>query len=284
MDCLPCLLQQGIRTAREYLETEEEQRDLVKKIIGEMAAVGTDASAPFIAHKIQRVLKETIKITDPYFKEKQYYNREMLKLEDEFAGMVESADNPLKAALKLAAAGNIIDFGPGHDLSRDSVLQTVRDTMKKEYPDEVFQSFTSALKHADRLLYLGDNAGEIVFDKVFIRTIKAVYPQLQVYFATRGKPIINDVTENDAYAVKMDSHASIINNGTDIPGTILELCNDTFKEIFWAADVIISKGQGNFESLCGTRHPNLYYIFLCKCSLFTERFGVNQNDMVLFKE
>lgn len=284
LDCLPCLLQQGIRTAREHLETEEEQRDLVKSIIGEMAAVDSDASAPFIAHKIQRVLKEILKNPDPYFEEKQYYNQEMLKLEDEFAEMVESAVNPLKTALKLAAAGNIIDFGPGHDLSRDSVLKTIRGTMKKEYPNEVFLSLTSALKHSDKLLYLGDNTGEIVFDKVFVRTIKEVHPHLQIYFATRGKPIINDVTEDDAYAVNMDSYASIINNGTDIPGTVLELCPDSFKKIFREADVIISKGQGNFESLCGTRHPNLFYIFLCKCSLFTERFGVNQNDMVLFTE
>lgn len=284
MDCFPCLLQQGIRTARQHLENEEEQRKLVKRIIAEMAAADDDASAPYIAHKIQRALIEVLGVTDPFAKEKHYYNREMLKLEDDFVRMVESADNPLKAALKLASAGNIIDFGPGHDLSSEKVLETISITMKRELPEDVFNKLNAALREADKLLYLGDNAGEIVFDKVFIRTIKAVYPHLQVYFATRGKPIVNDVTEDDAYAVKMENYAAIINNGSDIPGTILKLCPDSFVKIFNEADVIISKGQGNFESLSGTtNHKNLFYLFLCKCSHFMNTFGVAQNEMVLIQ-
>jgi len=282
MDCFPCLLEQGIRTARQHLENEEDQRKLVKKIIAEMAETDDDASAPYIAHRIQRALKEILGVADPFAEEKQYYNREMLKLEDDFVRMVESAENPLRAALKLASAGNVIDFGPGHNLSRKRVLETVQNTMKRELPEDVFNSLNAALKDADTLLYLGDNAGEIVLDKVFIRTIKEVYPHLQVYYATRGKPIVNDVTEEDAYAVKMDTYATITNNGSDIPGTILKLCPESFVKIFNEADVIIAKGQGNFESLNGTTdHKNLFYLFLCKCNHFMKTFGVEQNEMVL---
>ena len=284
MECLPCLLNQGIRVARRYLENEEEQRTLLKSIIAEIAVMDNNVSAPYIAHKIQRALKEILENPDPYQKEKRYFNQEMLKLEGDFYALVESAVNPLDIALKLAAAGNIIDFGPGYDLSRDNVLKTIKESMEKDYSQEVFVSLASALKDADKLLYLGDNAGEIVFDKIFIRTIKECYPHLQIDFATRGEPIMNDVTEEDAYMVGMDAYATIINNGIDIPGTILERCSDSFVNIFNEADVIISKGQGNFESLYGNGYNNLYYIFLCKCDLFMDRFGARRNDLVLMKE
>jgi uncharacterized protein with ATP-grasp and redox domains len=284
MECLPCLLNQGIRVARLYLENEEEQRNFLKSIIAEIAIIDHNTSAPYIAHKVHRALKEALQNPDPYQKEKIYYNQEMLKLEDDFSRLVESAVNPLDVALKLAAAGNIIDFGPGYDLSRDNVLKAVKDSMEKDYSQEVFVSLVSALKDADKLLYLGDNAGEIVFDKIFIRTIKECYPHLQIDFATRGKPIMNDVTEEDAYMVGIDTYANIINNGTDIPGTILEHCSDSFVNVFNESDVIISKGQGNFESLYGNGYTNLYYIFLCKCQLFTDRFGARPNDLILMKE
>lgn len=284
MECLPCLLNQGIRVARLYLENEEEQRILLKSIIAEIAVMDHNASAPYIAHKVHRALKEALQNPDPYQKEKLYYNQEMLKLEDDFSQLAETAIDPLDVALKLAAAGNIIDFGPGYDLSRDNVLKTIKESMEKDYSQEVFISLASALKDANKLLYLGDNAGEIVFDKIFIRTIKECYPHLQIDFATRGTPIMNDVTEEDAYMVGIDTYANIINNGTDIPGTILEHCSDSFVNVFNEADVIISKGQGNFESLYGNGYTNLYYIFLCKCNLFMERFGAQPNDLVLMKE
>ena len=284
LDCLPCLLNQGIRVARLFLETEEDQRIFINNLIAEIAVMDNNVSAPYIAHKIHRALKETLENPDPYQKEKRYFNQEMLRFEDDFYALVESATNPLDIALKLAAAGNIIDFGPGYDLSRDNVLNTIKDSMEKGYSQEVFRSLVSALKDADKLLYLGDNAGEIVFDKIFIRTIKECYPHLQIDFATRGEPIMNDVTEEDAYMVGIDDYANIINNGTDIPGTILEHCSDSFVNVFNEADVIISKGQGNFESLYGNGYTNLYYIFLCKCNLFMERFGAQPNDLVLMKE
>lgn len=284
LECLPCLLKQGIRLARLHLDTEEEQYKLIRNLMTEIASIDDNVSAPYLAHKLHRALKEASQNPDPYLEEKRYYNQEMLKLENDFVELVESAANPLNVALKLAAAGNIIDFGPGYDLSRDSVLKTIKDTIAKDYPEEVFLSLKSALKNANHLLYLGDNTGEIVFDKIFIRTIKKSYPHLQICFATRGEPILNDVTEEDAYTVGIDAYAQVINNGTDIPGTVLEYCSDPFVTAFNEADVIISKGQGNFESLYGSGYNNLYYIFLCKCPLVTEKLGLKRNDMVLLKE
>ncbi len=284
IECLPCLLNQAVRLAQVHLDTEEKQRILVKTIMMELAAIEEHASAPYVAQKIQRALKSALNNPDPYREQKLFYNLEMLKLEEEFSDIIKSSPDHLGIALKLAGAGNIIDFGPAYDLSKEKVLNILYETLEKDFSNQAFDSLKSDLKTAQKILYLGDNAGEIVFDKMFIRTIKEEYPGIKVDFATRGEPVMNDVTEEDAYLVGMDIYARIINNGTDIPGTVLEHCSDSFKLAFNEADVIIAKGQGNFESLYGIGRNNLYYIFLCKCSLFTKRCGARQNDIILMKE
>lgn len=285
VDCLPCLLQQAVKTAKRHLPDEADQMKVTKGVIAVLAGLEGDEKAPYIVHKIQRILKEHLDNPDPFKIEKDYYNREMLKLENELTDMRDSSPDPFVTGLKLAAAGNIIDFGPGYDLSRDFVLGSIKETMAGEdYPEKVLRSLQADLGKADTVLYLGDNAGEIVFDKIFIGVIKEYYPQLQVYFAARGIPVLNDVTEEDAYLVGMDDLAVIINNGIDIPGTVLSHCSPQFTEIYNKADVIISKGQGNFESLYGSGRENLYYIFLCKCNLFVQKLGKSLNDLILMKE
>jgi len=284
IDCLPCLLQQAVRVAKKHLPNEDEQIKLVKETMAIIASIDEDVSAPYIAHKIQTALNAVLNNPDPYQEDKNYYNQEMLKLENELTQLVETSEDPFDTALKLAAAGNIIDFGPGYDLSRDRVLESIKETLTNDSPQEVLGSLQTTLQQAGKVLYLGDNAGEIVFDKIFIATIKEYYPALEIYFATRGKPVLNDITEEDAYLVGMDRLAIIINNGTSIPGTVLEYCSPDFQKIFAEADVIISKGQGNFESLYESGRKNLYYIFLCKCSLFMERLGAKQNDLILIRE
>ncbi|MDD3363874.1 MAG: ARMT1-like domain-containing protein [Syntrophomonas sp.] len=284
IECLPCLLNQAVRLAKTHLDTEEEQRSLVKRIMLELAAIEDNASAPYVAQKIQRAIKDALQNPDPYREEKCFYNREMLKLEREFSELIKLAVDPLETALKLAAAGNIIDFGPSYDLSREKVLKILHETLKKDFQAETFDSLKSDLKAARKILYIGDNAGEIVFDKMFIGSIKEKYSGLEVDFATRGEAVLNDVTEEDAYFVGMDAYARVINNGTDIPGTVLEHCSNSFQKVFNEADVIIAKGQGNFESLYGIGRDNLYYIFLCKCNLFMERCGAKQNDIMLMRE
>ncbi len=284
LECLPCLVNQAARLVKTHLDDEKEQCALVKKIMFEIASSDETDSTPYIAHKMQRMVREALQNPDPYKKDKHYYNSEMLKLEGEFSELIESADDKLEMALKLAAAGNIIDFGPGHSISRAKVLKVIEETLGKEFDQEVFAALKDDLLSARKLLYLGDNAGEIVFDKMFIKAMKEENSELEVDFATRGAPVLNDVTEEDAYFVAMDTYANIINNGTDIPGTVLEHCPDSFRRTFNKADLIIAKGQGNFESLHGIGRDNLYYIFLCKCDLLMRKCGVLRNDIVLVRE
>lgn len=284
LECIPCLLSQAVRLARLYLQDEDEQRSMVSRIMEELAGLDHHASAPYAAQKMYRVLRETIKNPDPYQQAKIYYNQEMLKLEEDFYQRIQESPDRLYTGLKLAAAGNIIDFGPGYALSKNSVLKTLAEILPKPYAEDAFLSLKGHLQNSQKLLYLGDNCGEVVFDKVFIRVIKEHYPRLKIDFAARGEPVLNDITEADAYDVGMNHYAQIVNNGTDIPGTVLERCSERFQQIFDQADLVIAKGQGNFESLYGSGQGKTYYIFLCKCNLFISRFGVKQNDIMLIKE
>ncbi len=284
LECLPCLLNQAVRLAKEHLSSEQEQSELVREILRVLANVDNDDSAPQVTQKMQRLFKEYLQNDDPYREAKHYYNTEMLKLEQEFEELVNRAEHKVEAAMKLAAAGNIIDFGPGHDISRENVMAVIRQTLEHEFASHAVRTLKSQLQASQSMLYLGDNAGEIVFDKIFIRTIKAAYPQLEIWFAARGEAVLNDITEDDAYFVGMDKIAYVINNGTDIPGTALEHCSVQFRKVFRESDVIIAKGQGNFESLHGCGRKNLHYLFLCKCDLFTQLFGAAKNGVVLMSE
>lgn len=284
IECLPCLINQAVRLAKAKIDNEEIRRSLMQRVISELANLDANSSSPYAAHKIQDVIKQYLNHPDPYQEEKHYYNTEMLKLENDFLDLIKAADDQISTALKLSAAGNIIDFGPGHELSRERVLAVIDETMQRAFEYETLEALQSRLSRCESLLYLGDNCGEIVLDKMFVRTIKEHYPRIKVQFATRGKPILNDVTEEDAYLVGMDAYAEIVNNGTDIPGTELKYCSPQFLEIFNHSQVIIAKGQGNFESLHGCGRENLYYIFMCKCNLFMEKHNAQQNDIVLMAE
>lgn len=284
IECMPCLLNQAVRLAKTYIKNEVEQIELIKRVTKELANLEDNVSAPYAAYKTQLILKDILKNPDPYQKEKHYYNAEMLKLENSFEKLITSADDQLSTGLKLAAAGNIIDSGPGYDLSREKVLQVIQQTLDRKFPEGEFARLKDGLQRSRSLLYLGDNAGEIVLDKLFIRTIKAHYSHLEIMFATRGEAVLNDVTKEDACLVGMHTYARIISNGSGMPGTELQYCSPEFRNAFNESDIVIAKGQGNFESLHGCNKEGLYYLFLCKCDVLLERFGATKSDIILKAE
>lgn len=280
LDCMPCLLSQACNLAQKYLEDEDKQHLIVKRVLEEMSKSGPDSCAPLVAQKIHRIVREITGNSDPYRDIKSFFNHKMLGLENKFRNVIYNAEQPMVAALKLAAAGNIIDFGARSNLDYDEVFKIFNETMEKEFSTEVFNQLKDDISQAGTLLYLGDNAGEIVCDKLFIEVIKHAYPELKIYFATRGGPVINDITEQDAVDVGIGEYATVINNGTDIPGTVLAACSDEFLRIFDQAQVIISKGQGNFESLVDEPRKKIYFIFLCKCHLFEKKLTLKKHDLV----
>lgn len=280
--CVQCLLSQACKLAEKHIAEDDKRFLFIKRVMREMSGIDQDSIAPLVAGNMHRIFRESVGNNDPYREEKDLYNKKMLTLEKNFDDkFIKTAENRLAAAVKLAAAGNVIDFGAVPDLHSAEVFRVIQNAVEKDFSVALFKRMTGDLAKGRTLLYLGDNAGEIVLDKFLIREIKRSYPQLKIYFATRGKPVINDVTAHDAVNVGIDEYAVVIDNGTDYPGTILDQCSEDFLKVFNNADVIISKGQGNFESLVDNP-GKIYFIFLCKCAYFEKKLGIRKHEIVFY--
>lgn len=231
-------------------------------------------STPQLARELHRRLKKYINHGDPYEVQKKQSNDLILDQYQQFKHQVETSENPFETALRLAIAGNIIDFAVSDTYRLD---ETISHVLKSDFAIDHFKQLKSAIKKAGTVLYLGDNNGEIVFDKLLIETIN--HPNL--IYAVRDQPIINDATLSDAQYVGLDQVARVISNGYDAPSTIPEHCSDEFLEIFNQADVIISKGQGNLEGLLGSENENIFFLLMVKCDVIAEKLGVKKDDFTV---
>ncbi len=204
----------------------------------------------------------------------------MLKIENELENIIENSNDKFLSAMKLAITGNIIDFGPKHEITKEMVLKKVYEAENASLVIDRSNELYNKLKESKKLLYIGDNCGEIVFDKVFINYMKKEFPLLEITFAVRGKPAINDITIDDAIETGIDKIVKIIDNGDDAPGTIIEDVKDEFREIFYNSDIIISKGQGNYETLNDIDRDDVFFLFMAKCDVIAGKLNVNKMSLV----
>lgn len=204
---------------------------------------------------------------------KKQYNDLVLNIEDSLRSEINSAEDSLATALIMARIGNYIDFGAMNSIDNDEFLSLFHDTEMREDDSITYESFLRECANADTFLLICDNCGEIVLDKLMLEQLKKRFPQLTVRAMVRGGDVLNDATSDDAHYVGLDSVAEIVSNGEAIAGTIYTMLSDEAKSVLDNSDVILAKGQGNYESLSGQgRH--IFYEFLCKCELFTTRFNV----------
>jgi damage-control phosphatase, subfamily I len=234
-------------------------------------------SNPLIATHLQRIAKEVFNQTDLYEKEKKSANSLLMKKYDYWKANVENSPNPFHQAAKLAAVGNIIDYG-AHAVP-DDIEHFIEAQLKIPLAIDHLNALEIEVKNAQSILYLGDNAGEVVFDKLFVETMK--HPNLT--FAVRNEPVINDITMHDAKITGINKLCKVISNGYDAPSTLLEFCSDKFKKAFKDADLIISKGQGNFEGLMDITNKTIFFLLMAKCDPIAEMLGVEKGKMVIKK-
>lgn len=234
-------------------------------------------SAPAFSRDLHQILKLYSTNADPYLEIKKQSNDLVLALYPSLKQMVLESENPFDTALRLAIAGNIIDFAVGDQHNLDA---TIHKVLHSDFAINHSAQLKEALSTAKTVLYLGDNAGEIVLDKLFIETL--MHPNL--YFAVRGAPVINDATFDDAQYVGIDAVADVISNGYDAPSTIVDRCSPQFQELFNKADVIISKGQGNLEGLLDKTNKEVYFLLMVKCDVIAEALGVKKGDFVVRKQ
>jgi uncharacterized protein with ATP-grasp and redox domains len=217
---------------------------------------------------------------DPFLASKVRYTREALAMLPEARARVFESPDPFAAAVRTAIAGNIIDFGTGAHGGSFDLESTLEEFLYKPlFVDDIEELKTSAAS-AQKILYLGDNAGETVFDRPLLEMLE----ESELYYAAKEGPIINDATVKDATLAGVHLHANLVSTGARTPGTIPDHCSDTFNDLFESADLVIAKGQGNFETLTELpREGRIFMLFTVKCPVAAEFLDGAMGDMVVMR-
>jgi len=234
-------------------------------------------SSPVVQRELNQLFCQIIDHFDPFFNEKELNNRIALKLYEEWKPKVLSSEKPFDMALRLAVAGNIMDYGANNNFN---ISDTIAQVMNATFAIDNSELLKKRIAKAKTILYLGDNAGEIVFDRLLIET----WMHPEVTFVVKGSPIINDATLNDAKTTNMESVADVISNGYNAPSTVLSKSSKQFLEHYRNADLIISKGQGNFEGLMNEHDPRIFFLLMAKCDVIAEILGVKKGSFIVYNQ
>jgi len=277
LDCLPCLMSQALKAARAATDDQKVQRQVINAVAAIIPQLSLGLKPPEIAQQGYRLIHQIAGDSDPFRRAKTEANQMALALYPQLKKVLADSNDSLLTACKLAIAGNSIDFGPSFDWG------TIHDIVKKAPSSHLaindYKKLRDSITTSHQILYLGDNAGEVLFDRLLIEEFHRV-AKLDVTFVVREKPIINDATLDDALAVGMDKVAKIVSNGSDAPGTILFQCSAEMLSYYRSADVIIAKGQGNYESF-DEEPDNIFFLLRAKCPLLAELLRVRVGDAVL---
>lgn len=280
--CISCIVKKQEQRIRSCTD-EKKKSDFMHEVLGILYEHGRGESAPRLSMKVDEVHRTYFGETLDYRSLKHKYNQLMLAQEKELERKVRASENVLYTCIKYVCAGNYIDFGALDDVNEDVLVQILKKAEKETISEQTFEKFRKDLDAAQRLVYVTDNCGEIVLDKLLIRLLKEQFPKVDMTVLVRGRDVINDATLEDAKEVGLTEVVRCIGNGSGMPGTDLKGISAEARETLLEADVVIAKGQGNFESLyAGGLNP--YYLFLCKCELFVRRFGLPQYASVFAKE
>jgi len=280
-ECMLCNLNQVYRGINLMGLGGEVEKQLVSKVLAFLSEADYSRTNSHIMGETWKLITKEIGDPDPYAQVKEKYNTLLLQAESELRNAILQVENSFLAALRLAVAGNQIDFAGRREVS--FILKEVYHCMEQELVIDDSTGLLRELEKTRKLLYLGDNCGEIVLDKLFIEMIRKRYPNLTVLYGVRGRPVVNDVTLEDARMVGMERVARIIENGSGALGTVLNETSPEFQEIFKTADLVISKGQGNFESLSECRDQQIYYLLMIKCERVSRALKGPVNGLVCMR-
>lgn len=268
LDCIPCFTRQTLNAARFITDDPEIHHRILRNVLRMIAGMDMSQSPPAMGQAIHRQLRKMTGVKDPYRVVKARFNKLALDMLPDLRRRVQASSDPLITALRMAIAGNVIDFGFNGGLTEAEARQEVVGALTQPFHGDP-DAFRNTVGRAQRILYLADNAGEIVFDRLLVEQLHTD----RVTVAVRGHPILNDATMVDAKAAGLCDLVEVIENGSDAPGTILDSCGGQFRQRFVKADLIIAKGQGNFETL-SEASACIYFLFKAKCSVIADHMGV----------
>lgn len=272
--CIQCFERSFTRLVNKYSLPQKDE-EAFASFFADVLKNQRDTSAPEIQRILQHELQKLTGLEDPYRDEKLAGNRTALRLYELWKPKVLQSADPFGLALRLAIAGNIMDYAADFHFN---INETIGNVLHSRFAINHSNILKKRTRSAKNILYLGDNAGEIVFDKLFIETM--MHPA--VTYSVRGGPAINDATPEDAETVGMDLVADVISNGFDAASTILEKCSDGFKDVFRNADLIISKGQGNLEGLMAKNDPRIFFLLMVKCDVVADVLKVKKGSFVVY--
>ncbi len=290
-----CLVKRQLKMLDNY-DDEEKKALYMKEALSIIANMKNGESAPVAVKRLDGLFFEYFNEKFSFEEEKRKYNDLILQREDEILERINSFRNSshnsshnssqgdrLLAALKFSRIGNYIDFGALQSVE-DSTLSSLIDSA----PDDDFnmteyENFKRDVQNAKRMCILTDNCGEIVFDKIFVKVLREEYPSLDIKVIVRGFPVLNDATYSDAVYVGIDRYAEVVSNGSAVAGNYLPDISKEALALIDSSDLLLAKGQGNFETMFGCGR-NIYYAFLCKCEWFVRRFGMKRLEGVFVNE
>lgn len=263
--------------------SEEAKIDYMQKVLTLIAKAPKTDAIPVIVRDINNVRMEMFGEADNYTRIKIHFNQIMLEKEEEFRRQIVKAEDPLKMALQLSMVGNYIDFGAMKNVDEEKLNQLLGTAADQQIDEDAYSHLKQDLSTAERFVFFTDNCGEVVLDKLLIEEIQRQYPQVSVSIVVRGAETLNDVTRMDAAQVGLGEIAYVVDNGNDVAGTWVPELSEEALARMESADVMLAKGQANFETMrcCG---KNIYYLFLCKCHIFSDMFGVEPFSGMLVRE
>lgn len=279
LDCIPCFLKQSLEAARMSTEKEEIHEQVMKELLKHLEDINFKKSPPELSREVHRIIRNITNTDDPYKKVKDESNEKIKKLFGKLSGRIKDSEDTLISAIKFAIVGNVIDFGA---MNRFNLDEMVENALEREFDDKDYPIFKKELQKSNSILYLADNTGEIFFDKLFLEEIKK--RNKKITYVVKQNPIINDALLEDAEFAGIDKIAEIItyDRGQRIstPGVVMEYASDEFKKAYEKSDMIISKGQGNYEGLSDTNR-RVFFLLVAKCPLVARDIGSNVGKLIL---
>ena len=273
-ECIPCITRQVLNTARYITSDDDTQRSVLMEAMKVLQGADYSRAAAEISYHALIRACNLLGCLDPYREAKVHYNNLILDSVDELRGIIDAAEDPLHTAVKMAVAGNIIDMGILGD--EFNARETVLHTLEKGLGIDHYAELRNQLDRASNVLYVLDNAGEVVFDRLLIERLTGK----DVCCVVRKSPILNDVTRTEAEEVGLTDLCEIIDTGCDVFGVPMELVSDEFRKRFFAADVVISKGQANYETLDEVDRQ-IFFMLMAKCDRVADNLGVSLRQAVV---
>lgn len=269
--CMCCAVNKQEEKIRKFPDMDK-KTEYMKKVMSILSSAEEQDCSPSLSVEIKKLYSEFWNCpAEDYTEIKKEFNQLMLNVEASVEEKIRTSADPLETALLYARIGNYIDFAALENVSQETMLKLLENENQEPLSQTEYANFQTDLSTAKTLVYLTDNCGEIVLDKLAVKILKEKYPQLNITVIVRGYPVVNDATMEDAEEIGLTDIVKVTGNGSNVGGTWFPGLSNEARTLLEQADVILAKGQGNFETMndCGL---NVYYLFLCKCNLFQRRF------------